>query len=150
MSATLRLVEGFEPGKRFDLSAPCSVIGRSGDCEVSLDVAAVSRRHAQVLNDGQSYRVEDLGSRNGTYVNGARIVEPTTLKPGDRIAICDQEFVFESRVRPDGPSLLGGGPASANSSLVEMVDDRDAATTDDGLISTTDGGLNDGLSHKRL
>ncbi|CAE7319924.1 odhI, partial [Symbiodinium sp. CCMP2456] len=73
--ATLRLVQGVEPGKRFPLTAERSTIGRSSDCEVSLDVAAVSRRHAEVIRRGADFVVEDLGSRNGTYVKLAALIE---------------------------------------------------------------------------
>lgn len=131
--ATLRIVQGVEPGKRFDLAAERSTIGRSNDCEVALDVAAVSRRHAEVIRRGDDFVVEDLGSRNGTFVNSQRIADPTTLKPGDRIVICDQEFVFELPATAQQPSLLGGArPPSATSSLVEMVDDAAEESATDG------------------
>lgn len=122
--ATLRIVHGVEPDKRFDLNAPKSTIGRSTDCEVALDVAAVSRRHAEVLREGEVFTLQDLGSRNGTFLNGQRLLAPTPLKNGDRIIVCDQEFAFEG-VEPRGPrSLLGGHISSGTSSLVQMVDDE--------------------------
>lgn len=122
--ATLRLVHGVEPDKRFALSADKSTIGRSTECEVALDVAAVSRRHADVLKQGEAFVLQDLGSRNGTFLNGQRIVAPTPLKHGDRIVVCDQEFAFETAELAGKPSLLGGGLTSATSSLVELVDDH--------------------------
>ncbi|QDV73510.1 SpoIIE family protein phosphatase [Botrimarina mediterranea] len=125
--ATLRLVQGVEPGKRFPLTAERSTIGRSSDCEVSLDVAAVSRRHAEVIRRGADFVVEDLGSRNGTYVNGQRIAGPTVLASGDLIGICDQEFAFEGDDAPGRTGLTGmlvGNLSDAKSSLVQMVDDR--------------------------
>lgn len=131
--ATLRLVQGFEPGKLFELTADQSTIGRSGDCEVSLDVAAVSRRHAVVNRQEDTFVLEDLGSRNGTYINGERIVAPTTLRPGDRIVVCDQEFAFEV-TPPARPSLIGGHRPTGNSSLVEMIDDS-AEESSDGEAS---------------
>ncbi|MEQ8849591.1 SpoIIE family protein phosphatase [Botrimarina sp.] len=120
--ALLRTILGLQPGQAFDLPTPTAVIGRSSDCEVALDVAAVSRRHAKVSRDGDHYLIEDLGSRNGTFVNGERIAAPTPLWPGDRIAICDHEFTFED---PDAPhrSPMLSGLSGETSSLVEMVDD---------------------------
>ncbi|MGL4514539.1 MAG: SpoIIE family protein phosphatase [Lacipirellulaceae bacterium] len=126
--AFLRIVSGVEPGKRFPLTAPQSVIGRSSDCEVALDVAAVSRRHAVVHRDGDAFSVEDLGSRNGTFVNGERITGKARLAPGDRIVVCDQEFSFDAPA--PSPSLLGGARAAGDgqSSLVELVNDDDSAS----------------------
>jgi sigma-B regulation protein RsbU (phosphoserine phosphatase) len=132
--ATLRIVQGVEPGKRFPLTAERSTIGRSSDCEVSLDVAAVSRRHAEVIRRGADFIVEDLGSRNGTYVNGLRIAGSTTLSNGDLIGICDQEFAFEADNAPSRTGLTGmlGGLSEAKSSLVQMVDDRKDESGDGG------------------
>lgn len=128
--ATLRLIQGFDPGKLFDLTAEKSTIGRSSDCEVSLDVAAVSRRHAVVNRQEDTFVLEDLGSRNGTYINGERIVAPTTLRGGDRIVVCDQEFAFECA--PVGrPSLTGQHTPTGNSSLIELVDDTADESSDD-------------------
>lgn len=124
---SLLLERGVEPGRRFELSVDRAVIGRSVDCEISLDVAAVSRRHAALTRAGTAFQVEDLGSRNGTYVNGRRIASPTKLSDGDRVAVCDQEFRFEAAAKP---SLLGGAlPRDEHeSTLAQMVrdDDEDA------------------------
>lgn len=133
--ATLRLAQGVEPDKQFPLTAEKSTIGRSTECEVALDVAAVSRRHADVLRQGETFVVQDLGSRNGTFVNGQRIVAPTTLNAGDRILICDQEFVFEAPAAAGAPSLLGGDLGARTSSLVQMVDDQ----ADEDDVSESDG-----------
>ncbi|MEO0530504.1 MAG: SpoIIE family protein phosphatase, partial [Planctomycetota bacterium] len=134
--ATLRLLQGFDPGKVFDLKAETSTIGRSSDCEVSLDVAAVSRRHAVVNRRNDMFVLEDLGSRNGTYINGQRVVAPTTLRNSDRIVVCDQEFAFEcaplSGPTSASPSLTGVHTPTGNSSLIELVDDTDEEASDDG------------------
>jgi DNA-binding NtrC family response regulator len=63
------------------------VFGRSRRCTVHIDSEAVSRSHAKLTRRGKSYVVEDLGSRNGTSVNGAKISEPTTLQSGDEVTI---------------------------------------------------------------
>lgn len=120
--ARLLTIQGIQPGQAFELSRSASTIGRSNDCEVALDVAAVSRRHALVTLDGGHYLIEDLGSRNGTFLNGERISGRTPLLPGDRIVICDQEFAFEN---PEAPVMAPtlGGLSGETSSLVEMVDD---------------------------
>lgn len=122
--AFLTLTVGVEPGKRFPLEGDKSVIGRSSDCDVPLDVAAVSRRHAALLVDAGQYYVEDLGSRNGTILNGRLIDGRTPVRDGDRIGVCDQEFSFHF----DRPVGLAGADTSTGdrvSTLAELVDDDD-------------------------
>jgi sigma-B regulation protein RsbU (phosphoserine phosphatase) len=75
-------------------SGPFS-IGRSSDTQLQLNDAHVSRRHAELVHDGAHWRVRDLGSRGGTFVNDAKIDE-TALKPGDRIRIGDTELRVET------------------------------------------------------
>ncbi len=139
----LSIVQGVNPGKQFPLSTERSVIGRSADCEVALDVAAVSRRHAVIVHEGDEYLLEDLGSRNGTYLNGVRIAGSTKLKHGDRIIVCDQELSFES---PRVPSMLGGEmPMEEQSTLVQMVGDEDEEPTAN-VMATISLGEGGGLS----
>ncbi len=62
-------------------------IGRGKDCELVLINDSASRRHAEVYADGAEFCVRDLGSKNGTYVNGQPVTRPHALRPGDRIGI---------------------------------------------------------------
>jgi hypothetical protein len=81
-------------GERLTLGKPVTSIGRSKDCDVTLDDGSVSRRHAEVhLENGAAFIV-DLGSTNGTQVNGAR-AQRTQLEHGDRILIGQTELRFE-------------------------------------------------------
>ena len=72
-----------------------AVLGRSRDCEVVLDDANVSRRHAEIRPSGASWTVRDLGSTNGVKVNGRRIDAAQSLKPGDTIEIGTTRVSFE-------------------------------------------------------
>lgn len=63
------------------------VIGRSADCAIVLDDDFVSTRHARVVNGENGLYLEDLGSTNGTYVNGRRITAPTSVGTEDEIRI---------------------------------------------------------------
>jgi pSer/pThr/pTyr-binding forkhead associated (FHA) protein len=74
-------------GAAFDLGAEVTV-GRGGGCQIALpDDTYVSTLHARVFQrDGQAY-VEDLGSTNGTYVNGGRVTSPVPLRRGDRLQV---------------------------------------------------------------
>jgi hypothetical protein len=80
----------------FPLVKACTTIGREGDCDICLDRPTVSRRHAQVVEEGDGFALEDLGSTNGTFVNGER-VQKAVLRHGDRIRVCEATFVFDER-----------------------------------------------------
>src|SRR4249920_1341863 len=118
--AFLELVKGSEPGARFELDVDRAVIGRSADCEVPLDVPAVSRRHAAILCERGRYFVEDLQSRNGTLLNDKRLTDRAPLDDGDQLVICDQEFRFRSGV---GTGVLDPMRNLEESSIAELVDD---------------------------
>ncbi|MHB8779769.1 MAG: FHA domain-containing protein [Candidatus Geothermincolia bacterium] len=73
-------------GPRIALDKELSV-GRSPQCLVRLHDDYVSQMHARLHETAGRYYVEDMGSTNGTYVNGRKITYPTELRPGDRIKI---------------------------------------------------------------
>src|SRR6185503_11801030 len=76
-------------------------IGRGGDNPIYLLGTLVSRNHAMVQSAGPGqYYVADLGSRNGTFVNGKLIASPTRLKHGDRISIGDYDLSFQQSEEP--------------------------------------------------
>ena len=69
------------------------IVGRSRTCCLALPGADASRRHAEILGTGKGFRLRDLGSTNGTFVNGER-VEDVELRPGDRIQIGGGTITF--------------------------------------------------------
>lgn len=71
-----------------------AVIGREGFCNLVLAKRTISRKHARVFFDGAQYRVEDMGSAHGTFLNGSRVTRPVPLKDGDRINIFDVPVLF--------------------------------------------------------
>jgi hypothetical protein len=87
--------------QEFDLPRGATVIGRSLECNLTIEDPLVSRQHARLLIDDNGERVEDMESRNGVRVNGVQIHGPTPLQDGDRVRIGTQDFVF-CRVDPAG------------------------------------------------
>lgn len=87
-SAMLVLQRGAESGRRWplDRTQPIS-IGRSDECDIALPDRQVSRFHARIAWVGDCFRVEDLGSKNGTHVNGQEVQAPVALQDGDEIQI---------------------------------------------------------------
>ncbi|MEW6028936.1 MAG: FHA domain-containing protein [Chloroflexota bacterium] len=73
--------------KEFELTRSEIVIGRDPSVDISIPSAAVSRRHARLMRDGDGYALEDLGSSNGTYLNGERLTGRRPLKNGDEIRL---------------------------------------------------------------
>jgi DNA-binding response OmpR family regulator len=86
-AALLLRIEGGEIKERWSLAAPLTTIGRWQDNDLIIDDRWVSRHHARVRREGDRYLIEDLGSKNGTLVNGRRIGEPTALADGDEIQV---------------------------------------------------------------
>ena len=84
-------------GRDVPLDRDVVVIGRSSDCDVVVDDPNVSRRHAEVRRIGDGYSLVDLGSTNGTEVNGQRIQE-TALMNGDVIGVGTTRITFERRL----------------------------------------------------
>ena len=81
-------------GRRHLLTGPVTVIGRSSACDLPLDDASASRRHAELRRRGANTVLVDLDSTNGTLVNGRRVRE-APLRAGDRITIGTTTIVFE-------------------------------------------------------
>ncbi|HEV3377077.1 MAG TPA: DUF1707 and FHA domain-containing protein [Thermoleophilaceae bacterium] len=67
-------------------------LGRSRDCDCILAEPSVSRRHAQLRRGGGRWFLRDLGSRNGTRVNGVRLLDEAEVCPGDRVSFGDASF----------------------------------------------------------
>jgi pSer/pThr/pTyr-binding forkhead associated (FHA) protein len=84
-----------EDGRRVQIGEDPLVIGRMPECDVPLSDANVSRRHAEVRRQGTGFVVVDLGSTNGTRVNGAQVKE-RLLNNGDEITVGATKLRFEA------------------------------------------------------
>ena len=84
---------GGRAGESFPTAGPRTLIGRSPDCDVFLDDVTVSRRHAEITHESDSYVIRDLGSLNGTFVNRHRI-ETSVLADDDEVQIGKYRMTF--------------------------------------------------------
>lgn len=81
-------------GKRFDIEARTLSVGRAADNVIQIDDPAASGHHCAILRDGAQYTLQDLGSTNGTRLNGAPVGR-SRLKPGDFIRVGSVEMEFD-------------------------------------------------------
>ena len=94
-SARLVLIEKGKPGKTFALGKERVIIGRLGESDVVVNDPGVSRQHAEVRRDDDGFAISDLGSTNGTNVNGKAIGEHR-LSDGDRITVGNSVLEFRN------------------------------------------------------
>jgi two-component system cell cycle response regulator len=85
----LTIIKGNDAGALIELSEPSYVLGRARCVDIRIDCNNVSRLHARLTRRGDRFSIEDLGSRNGTWVEGTRLFGPITLTEGQRITIGD-------------------------------------------------------------
>ena len=90
----LKVLEGEQRGQSFPLVGDRTTVGRHPQCELVLENVAVSRQHARVLELGEDYFIEDLGSRNGTFLNDHKVEGQEQLGDGDRIQLSDVTLQF--------------------------------------------------------
>jgi phosphoserine phosphatase RsbU/P len=84
-------------GRRYKLADGEYVIGRRSDCQIFVPDMRVSRQHARLWKDNESWALEDLGSNNGTFVNGVKVQQATTLRHDDEIVIANNRIRVEAR-----------------------------------------------------
>jgi predicted component of type VI protein secretion system len=100
--------------RSFSLPRDVTVMGRREDCDLRIPLGEVSRKHARLIADGEMLKVEDLGSSNGTFVNGQRIQE-AQVNPGDVIQIGPVMFVVQIDGSPadediQAPTMAAAAP----------------------------------------
>src|SRR5512137_2770968 len=89
MSFKLSVRQGPRLNLVFELDGDSYTIGREAGTEIVIEDPQVSRRHATLTRQGTTYLLEDIGSTNGTYVNGKRVTAPVLLSNGDMIGLAD-------------------------------------------------------------
>jgi pSer/pThr/pTyr-binding forkhead associated (FHA) protein len=93
---------GPNAGSKFVLDSDVTRAGRHPDSDIFLDDVTVSRRHAEIVHGGDGYRLRDVGSLNGTYLNRERIESEAPLSNGDELQIGKFKLVFFSGTGAEG------------------------------------------------
>jgi pSer/pThr/pTyr-binding forkhead associated (FHA) protein len=117
----------YRPGgenRVFKLSRDVTVIGRREDCDLRIPLGEISRKHCKIIRSGDSFLVEDMGSSNGTYVNGRR-VQSLDLDAGDTVQVGPVVFVLQ----------IAGEPAADAIAPITAGHIRESAQHDSGSSS---------------
>ena len=141
MEASLILIKKDGQRRVFPLAAGITVIGRRPNCDLRVPLLEVSRRHCEVNCHGDLITFRDLGSSNGTLVNGERVQE-ATLKSGDQIKVGPLIFEIEVKGEASAPppqtSTLEATPDKPVKPANQISDDDFFA--DIGLIENSKSG----------
>ena len=135
----LRIIGGEQHGSVITLEAEKFLIGREQDCQLRPNSESISRHHCVIASDEFSIRVRDLGSTNGTFVNGQRIHTETQLKSGDRLAVGSQEFwvsIFDPSSVQKLDETAAQSPGSVNSNANQLENGADVST-EVGILGET-------------
>ena len=122
--------------KSFALPSTLTVIGRRNDCDLCIPLMRVSRRHCELNRNDNTLKIRDLGSHNGTFLNGEQIDGETTLKAGDYLKI--GPLVFQLRI--DGEPEKTSPPRDISP---EAAPAEDVLLTPDEEEGFSDFDLND-------
>lgn len=126
-----------------ELASAETVIGRHPECTFQINSNMVSRKHAKVVKNGDRYVVEDLGSGNGTFVNGKKIDGPTPLSHDDRIKLGPILLRFETpetaaAPKPVAPPAVPSAPATATDPASFTVDVSEGDDDTSTIMGTAD------------
>jgi signal transduction histidine kinase len=129
--ARLLVIKGADEGKQFELTDPVVGVGRDGANRIRLHDTEVSRRHAEFRKEGEGYRLADVGSANGTFINDKQVSE-VRLQTGDHINIGQSLLVYHETAPPPGDlasqiSLLPRDDLELSSAIVKSIGEAEAS-----------------------
>jgi len=96
----------------FELTKEVTLFGRDVTSDIVLGDTEVSRQHARITHTAGGYVVEDLGSTNGTFINGERLMAPRVLNPGDLIGFGEDVTLTFDAVSPDAAATIASRVAA--------------------------------------
>lgn len=130
--AFLKVIKGTASGQLIELAGDRTIFGRHPSSQVVLDNSAISRHHAQILENHGTYFLEDLRSRNGTQLNDVSIRGRIELHNGDEIKLCDYVYQFFTQP-PSGSGERTRGMDSSASSWMDTPRRRNRGALDSSV-----------------
>lgn len=154
--AHLKVLKGTDNGRMVPLDGDRTLFGRHPNCHILLDDGSISRQHAQIVESHGAFFIEDLRSRNGTYVNEKLIHKAQQLVHGDIIRLCEFCFSFNeggssSDIRLDPGLLRRAASATGTTGTlpdVGALEDADDRSSIVGQLDASAGGSGQRLSVK--
>jgi pSer/pThr/pTyr-binding forkhead associated (FHA) protein len=129
----LLIIRGKHEGEAIPVHGGSFLIGRDASCQLRPTSMLVSRRHAEIRVEGDGVVLRDLGSRNGTLVNGESAFAPVPLEDGDRVEIGPLAFVVS--IQPADPAAVADRPPSDDEVSAWLRSDDEGPETWSGPTS---------------
>ncbi len=121
MNYVLQVVRGRSEANTIKLMDGINSVGRHDDCLIRIRSSQVSRRHCELFEDDTKLMVRDLGSANGTFVNGKRVLGQQILKSGDVLTIGGVTLRVDQAGTASRPEAAARGPAAKPSDTAEVA-----------------------------
>ena len=118
-------LSGPEGKHRFAMVGDEIIIGRAPSCDIAIGHKSISRRHLRIAMEGDHFVAEDLGSQNGTRINGKKIAGPTAFQKGDKLQMSD--FSIEVGFLEASPPQTSGGERREKGNKTMMIDRSELA-----------------------
>jgi pSer/pThr/pTyr-binding forkhead associated (FHA) protein len=131
MEVQFKVLVGANAGQLIKVPGPKFFIGRSEDCHIRPRSDLVSRHHCVIIQEGAYLAVRDFGSKNGTIVNGARVVGEQELKAGDKLVVGPLEFevcitdLLGGKKRPQVTSIKEAATRTAETAVETLTNPDD-------------------------
>lgn len=144
-SGTYKLIlsESKPSPTEYELTKSEIIIGRDPDVDITIPSPIVSRRHARLTRDGDGYMIEDLGSSNGTFINGQRVSERKLLRSGDQVRFGKAIVLDYSAPQEELGTVVSQIPDPSagvlETQLEQSIDIEDLETTPPKLVVTVAG-----------
>ncbi|MDP6633644.1 MAG: ATP-binding protein [Phycisphaerae bacterium] len=135
--ASIRVIQGPDKGRIFDLRAGDNVVGRENGATIVLNDQTASRAHACINVDNGKSLLSDVGSANGTFLNGVRIGQATGLKRGDQVRCGSTLLVFQGDAASPSPTPGAGVDIDENGMLVDSAIVATVPSSEDSVIIPT-------------
>ncbi|MEK6234543.1 MAG: FHA domain-containing protein [Planctomycetales bacterium] len=138
MSVRLKILTGKHAGKEVRLSKSLTVIGRSKQCDLRVSCEKVSRKHCEIVAEGDGAKLVDLGSANGTFINGDRVEGEQVFAPRDQLEVGTLTFeVILPEIEPEPMGVLEAADPDAgdeNDTDFKVEDPPGKAKVEDSAV----------------
>ena len=149
MKLKLIVLAGAKEGLEIPLKKDKFLIGRAKECSLRAGSEAISRRHCAIIRRETGWTVRDLGSRNGTLVNGEKISKEVPLKDGDELGVGPLKFhvaAVDSAEAKNAPPVIKGSVPTKTEKQRRQPPVKDVADVVDRTISLSDSATEDDVS----